>query len=263
MQRIYCECFCSFDKGKASTSFVAKTETGVTINEGKRYFKVNNEYEGFIKILNRMLRGFEKQLHDCFSSSYITIKLKNEEVVNDLRDKKKRTDLNSGLNGLFIFAYETIKKRGIELVAEFDKDRLNNNVTSRLELNDNYKFYELVDKMYLVINRQTNLYEECSNKLSRCDLEIQDILHFIELANIDDNKKADFIDAIKRVRERRRYYKDEMGIITYFKQTFSNMRTILNNIKINAEQEELTVEYLKFKPMFSTKRSREETLKNL
>jgi hypothetical protein len=263
MQRIYCECCCNFNKGKSSTSFVVKTETGITLAGEKRYFKANSEYEGFIKILNRMLIGLEKQLNDYFSSSYITIMLKNEEVINDLRNKKKREDLNSGLKGLFIFVYDTIKKKGVELVNEFDKYSFNDKVINRVDLNDGYRFYELVDKMYLIIKRQTNLYKECSNELSRCDLAIQDILHFIELADIDDNKKADFIDAIKKVRARRRYYKDEMGLIIYFAQTFSSMRKILDNIKMNTEQEELTVDYLKFKPMFSTKNSREETLKNL
>lgn len=128
---------------------------------------------------------------------------------------------------------------------------------------DDYKFYKLVDKIYLEINKLTDLHKECSNELSKCDLEIQDMLHLAELTDIDNDKKVDFVDAIKKVRERRRNYKNELELITYFTQPFSRMKKILNNVKTNAKREEIKVDYQKLKDMFSTKKTREETLKNL
>ena len=65
-----------------------------------------------------------------------------------------------------------------------------------------------------------NYRDELAKKHSDIDQKISDILHYIELCEMDDNEAADLVELLKVCRENRRDIKDELQRIEYFQSNF-------------------------------------------
>lgn len=68
--------------------------------------------------------------------------------------------------------------------------------------------------------------EELVRKLSTADQKICDILHYIELYEINEDKALDMMDMLRRYREERRDIKDEMVKLELFEKSIGNSANI-------------------------------------
>lgn len=68
--------------------------------------------------------------------------------------------------------------------------------------------------------------KELMQRLSTTDQKICDILHYIELYEINENKALDMMDMLRRYREERRDIKDEMVKLELFEKSIGNSANI-------------------------------------
>jgi hypothetical protein len=71
--------------------------------------------------------------------------------------------------------------------------------------------------------------KEASKFISECDLEEQDILHYFEFAKFSAYKAFSCAMELKKIRERRRCFKDELIKIFEVKRRLQGVKSIMGN----------------------------------
>lgn len=79
---------------------------------------------------------------------------------------------------------------------------------------------------YIVSNLQ-NYKEELIEKQSDLDLQICDILHYIELYEVDDRESVQILQLLKECREERRDVKDEWCRVDHFQRALGNSGNVV------------------------------------
>lgn len=92
----------------------------------------------------------------------------------------------------------------------------------------------IADFVNLVENIQAQ-YNFNYEQVGRADEETQDLLHWVELINMDAIKGWKFIKDVKKVRVDRRYYKDQNIILEYVVNYIKTNNSSINNLKYALE----------------------------
>lgn len=257
METLYCQCFYNLYNNKNYSGYILLCGSHLISSEVK-VFGSNTEYEAVIKILHRMLFKITQPQIDRLKNSQLILEIKNKQVKEDLLSKQIKENLDASIKGLYIFIYSAINKYKIKLVDDFIEYSFNDNSISE------YLFmYQIINKIFLLIRRSKGIVEDAYIQLSCKDSAIQDILHFIELSEINDKKKIEFIDVLKKLRLERRCIKDELEISKILNGSFSKIESNMKKVVLTNDQTDYNVLLQIYKPIFATKVSREKLLSSL
>jgi hypothetical protein len=239
------------------TSYLVSTVNEVFLVEKNKRFEATNEYEALVKLINRLVLKFEDEYKNDIIDKNIVLIVNNSELVTDLMSEDKRSDLPPSLNGLYVKIYNTMRDMNFTIIENLDGNLLSDTI-----IGDYSKFYKLVINLYLIIKEYQDINDEYYKKISKNDMAIQDILHFIEFSDPIMDKKVEYVDTIKKIRGDRRKIKNELAVLKQFSRPFNNISNTLNRL-FNLQKSKNSYELDKYKKMFSTKEAREKLLKTL
>lgn len=262
METLYCQCFCYLINSKAYTSFFVFTDNKLVIVEKGKGYEAKNEYEALIKITNRMLLELEEKYNKSLLDKKIILAIANEEVHTDLIAESKKIGLDTSVDGLYKYLFDFIKKYNVLLTLDIN-DYLLKDTSLNINFTHYFKLFELINKMYFEVRKSQLINKRYHKELSRYDMAIQDILHFIEFTDLNADKKIEFVDTIRKIRERRRKLKNEMEILTRFAHPLNKILGTVDRMTIKSNSNLSENEVFKYKQMFSTKVAREKLLKTL
>ncbi|MBU3190749.1 hypothetical protein K9O30_15000 [Clostridium bowmanii] len=257
METLYCQCFCDFFRNIYYTSYLIYTVNEIFILEKIKRFEATNEYEALIKLINRIILKLETEYTSCLADKNVVFIINNEELINDLTSETKRANLDCSMNGLYKQIADSVKNMGITFREDFDEQLLRGTVVE-----DYSKFYKFIIMLYLTIRKSQGMNEEYYKSLSKYNMAIQDILHFIEFAELDRAKKIEYMDTIKKIRKKRRELKNEIEVLGYFSPPLGYLLNTLDMF-FNLQESQNYCESLKHKQMFSTKEARKKLLSSL
>ena len=257
METLYCQCFCDFFESIYYTSYLVYTDKEIYILEKIKRFEATNEYEALIKLVNRIILKLEAEYTSCLADKNIVFIINNKELINDLTSGIKRSNLDCSINGLYKQIADRVKNIGITFREDFDEQLLQGTVVG-----DYSKFYKLIIKLYLIIRKSQGMNEEYYKSLSKHNMAIQDILHFIEFTELVIDKKIEYVDTIKKIRRERRELKNKIEVLGYFSPPLGYLLNTLDMF-FNLQECQNHGEILKHKEMFSTKEAREKLLSSL
>jgi hypothetical protein len=184
--------------------------------------------------------------------------INNEELVRDLTEESRRKDLDSSIKGLYEYVYKFIQEYNVILISKLDE---NSSEIQNVKVID--KFYELTNRLYSIIKKSQVIKAEYHVKIAQCDKATQDILHFIEFTNFNTDKKIELVDTVKKVREERRYLKNEVELLANFSRPLSYISNTLDSMFRNLNEVISDEEVMRYKKIFSTKGAREILLRLL
>jgi hypothetical protein len=257
---LYCQCFYNIYRSKSYSGYILLCGSNLICSEVKS-FEAKTEYEAIIKILNRMIYKIVQADTGRLRKSQLIIEIRNQQLKNDLLSNNEKDDLDCSIKGLFKFIYDSIKKYNIKLVDDlFQYVYGGNGIESEFMVAEYLSMYQLFHKISLLIIKSKGVVEELYMQLSNKDMAIQDILHFIELTEINDEKKIEFIDTLKKLRLERRKIKDELELSKVFNNSFSRIETKLKGTLSVCKHVDKSSLLQLYKPMFATKVARQKIL---
>lgn len=83
-----------------------------------------------------------------------------------------------------------------------------------------------------LISTATNYMGQLQKQISDVDLEICDLLHYIELCEIEENEDEKLILMIKNARQRRRDAKDALDAVKQFQESIGNQANLIKAKKV-------------------------------
>lgn len=263
---IYCRCYCSFVAGKAYMGYDIEQNKKIIIHESKTY-KTDSEYEGYLKVLNYLILKIEK-LYCNDIENLVVIMLDNKELISDLNsDTGRIVDIDKDNN--FSELYNSINTKNIKIellnnesdnIMVYKDESLDLLRSKKKELHDNVKILlGIVDD---ALKKDSKYY---SDKISELDLMVQDILHFIESRDFSFDKKAEYIDSLKKIRQMRRDIKNDREIREQFRIFLCKFKGALK-VELRKKNNNINIsdyEFHEFKRIFSSKEARNNLLNYL
>lgn len=257
METLYCQCFCDFLDGMYYSSYLVSTVNEIFLAKKIKRFEATNEYEALVTIIHRLIVKLEDDYKRYLIDKNIFLIVNNKELIADLTLENRRLDLPPSINELYIKVYDTVRKNNITIIDDLEENLLNNTIMGCYN-----KFYKLATKLSLIVMNFQNVNEECYKRLSKNDMSIQDILHFIEFSNLSIDKRIEYVDTIKKIREDRRELKNELIFLNHFSRPLNKISNTINGL-FNLEKSKDNYELYKYKQIFSTKGARDKLLKTL
>ena len=132
--------------------------------------------------------------------------------------------------------YSTVPVEGVAPVEEQEGEPIymgRGNETSSYDIK-NIDWSEYLTHFCYIASGIHNYQDELNQALSDIDVQICDLLHYIELYNLDEEESLRVIELLKECREQRRDVKDEMFRTECFKNsigTSSNIAKVKDCIK--------------------------------
>lgn len=264
---IYCKCYCSLFGGKSYTKYVIEQNEKI-VDYGSQIYRVNNKYEGYVKILNYLSLRIEKLLNGNITYSSVVIMFDNEELIKDLSAEVAVT-IDKGSDNDFSELFSFIKSKNIILkqlsnegnyISEYKNESLELFKYKEEELYNNVKMLLcIVDN---IVKKDEKYY---SNRISQLDLMVQDILHFVENKELDSVKKIEYIDSLKKIRQIRRNTKNNREIAEQFRTILFRLKYVLTT-ELEKKNDNVNIskyEFQEFKKKFSSKEARKSLLNYL
>jgi len=236
---IDCRFYCRYINGKAFTKYVIQNHLGELIRKYSLEYFAKNELEGYIKTISQMICKIESSKSKIEYSS-ITFNISNHELILILTASRSGENLGIDIQQMLKEILNFIKSKNvaIKLIEENNKYKLIYNQYKYL--NEDYELlYQYQEELFAIITGL--LTKDYFHGISQLEILVQDILHFIENIDLENEKKIEYVDSIKKIRLTRRNLKNDMELrdqlrplLCYFEsvlriQMYSHIDNILPN----------------------------------